>query len=460
MLNCYLKSTDQAVIPIRPLLADQLSDWLSGQNERVGGWLASTHFSAKPGSLCLIPGEDGRLSEVLLGVEKRDAFWAFGDLPNQLPKGVYRLEENFFESRDQYFRALMAWGLGAYRFSVYHEQSVSGAKLLLPSSSDIAYLQDWVETIYHLRHWINTPAEDMGPAELANIVMEVGEAFSASTSFIIGEDLLEAGYPAIYSVGRASNRPSYFIDLQWGDLDAPKVTLVGKGVCFDSGGLNIKTASGMLLMKKDMAGAAHALGLARMIMLQKLPVRLRLLIPAVENAVGSQSFRPGDVLNTRGGLTVEVVNTDAEGRLVLCDAIAEAVTEMPDHLIDFATLTGSARIALGPEIPAFFTNDDRLATGLISASKREQDLLWRLPLHEPYSDYLKSEVADVRNASTVGDAGAITAALYLQRFVPKEIPWVHFDMSAWNFKSRPGRPIGAEVMALRAIFAYLKERYS
>lgn len=459
MPDCYIKSTDQPVIPVRPLLPNQLSEWLSGQDQRVASWLSSTCFSAKPGALCFIPDEAGQLCEVLFGIADHEDFWAFGDLSKQLPDGVFALEKSAFPSLDHYFRALMAWGLGAYHFSRYRESTANKTKLLLPSSYDPAYLENWVETIYTLRDWINTPAEDMTPSNLIDQIKKMGKEYSAKVHVISGDDLLKAGYPAVHAVGRASNNPPYFADLQWGDKDAPKVSLIGKGVCFDAGGLDIKTRGGMRNMKKDMAGAAHALGLARMIMLEKLPVRLRVLIPAVENAVGAQSFRPGDILNTRGGVTVEVDNTDAEGRLILCDALAEAVKENPEHLIDFSTLTGAARVALGPEIPAFFSNNDDFAAGLMTASHREQDLMWRLPLHKPYEDYLKSNVADICNASRVGQAGAITAALFLQRFVPSTIPWAHFDMGAWNAEAKPGRPKGAEVMTLRAVFSYLKQRY-
>ena len=270
--------------------------------------------------------------------------------------------------------------------------------------------------------------------------------------------MLEAGFPAIHAVGRAASCAPRLIDLNWGDLKAPKITLVGKGVCFDSGGLDLKSKVGMRLMKKDMGGAAHALGLARIIMAQDLPVRLRLLIPAVENAVGSKSYRPGDVLRTRAGISVEVNDTDAEGRLILCDALSEASSELPDYLIDFATLTGSAKVALGPEIPALFSPDDVLATGLLEASEATQDMLWRLPLYQPYKKYLKSDIADISNASDGPLAGAITAALYLNEFVSENIAWAHIDLMAWNKDTLPGRPKGGEAVALRAVFNYLENQ--
>jgi leucyl aminopeptidase len=387
-----------------------------------------------------------------------DAFWHFAGLPRLLGKGVYRLDSADFENEDQYHRALLAFGLGAYQFNAYREQPLYQAKLLIPKNQE-AMLTTWLSTIYLVRDLINTPTEDMGPSELAEAVVQVAKEFDATVNILSGEALLEEGFGAIYAVGRAGAQPPCLIDLTWGDPNAPKVTLVGKGVCFDSGGLDIKSASGMLLMKKDMGGAAHALGLARMIMWQQLPVRLRLLIPAVENAVDSLSYRPGDVLQTRAGISVEVTNTDAEGRLVLADALAAAVAEDPDYIFDFATLTGAARQALGPQLPAFFCNQEPLAQALLTAAESTRDYFWRLPLYQPYQDYLKSEIADIANSSRVPMAGAITAALFLKRFVSDQIPWAHFDLYAWQMESLPGRPIGADVATLRAVFHYLETQF-
>ena len=297
------------------------------------------------------------------------------------------------------------------------------------------------------------------PEQLATATQALGQAFGASVDQLIGDELLAQNYPLIHAVGRASAHPPRLLDLRWGDPGHPKITLIGKGVCFDSGGLDLKPSSAMRLMKKDMGGAATALGLARLIMSSGLPVRLRVLVAAVENAVAGNAFRPGDVLRSRRGLTVEIHNTDAEGRLVLCDALAEASDERPELMIDFATLTGAARVALGTDMPALFCNDDELANGLLTAAAQEQDPFWRLPLHRPYRDMLDSKIADLANASESSYAGAITAALFLQEFVPTDLPWVHFDLMAWNLKTQPGRPEGGEAMGLRALFAWLEQRY-
>jgi leucyl aminopeptidase len=328
-----------------------------------------------------------------------------------------------------------------------------------PDAADRAAVQRTAEAIYLVRDLINLPANDLGPAELADAAEKLARRHKAKCRVIVGDELIEAGYPAIHAVGRASVRAPRLIDLTWGRKSHSKVTIVGKGVCFDSGGLDIKPSSGMLLMKKDMGGAAHALGLAHMIMAAGLPVRLRVLVPAVENMVSGDAFRPLDVLRTRKGLTVEVGNTDAEGRLILCDALAEACREKPALLVDFSTLTGAARVALGPDIPAMFSNDDALADDLAAAGRAVSDPVWRLPLHQPYRKGLDSKVADIGNVASGGFAGAIVAGLFLEAFVEPGIPWAHFDLSAWNFSARPGRPEGGEALALRAVHAVIARRF-
>ncbi len=297
------------------------------------------------------------------------------------------------------------------------------------------------------------------PEQLADAIVTVAQTFGATVTQIVGDDLLAQNYPTVHTVGRASENAPRLIDLRWGDSTHPKVTLVGKGVCFDSGGLDLKPASGMRMMKKDMGGAAHALGVARLVMQAELPVSLRLLVPAVENAVSGQSFRPGDVITSRKGITIEIDNTDAEGRLILCDALAEGRTEAPEVMIDFATLTGAARVALGTELPAMFSNSDTMANGLLSAAEHAQDPVWRLPLHKPYRAMLDSKVADIANAASVPFGGAITAALFLQEFVEDGTDWAHFDIMAWNRTTQPGRPEGGEAMGMRAVFAYLQQRF-
>ena len=455
--DCYVAESASPGILIKPLMKEELLNWLESQDARTRTWIKVSGFKAQPDTLCFIPSSTGILERILLGVTDCDHFWHFGGLPKCLPSGVFQLDPTDFKDENQFERALLAFGLGSYQFSAYRKKPPYLAKLIWPSTHQ-KRIADWVTTIYLIRDLINTPAEDMGPPELAEAIVHVGDELGAKVGILRGEKLKSA-FPAVYAVGRAGSRPPAFIDLQWGDKEAPKITIVGKGVCFDTGGLDIKTADGMLLMKKDMGGAAHALGLGRMIMLRQLPVCLRILIPAVENAVGSASFRPGDVLQTRAGKTVEINNTDAEGRLVLCDALSEAVKEDPDLLIDFATLTGAARIALGPDLPAFFCNQELLAQELLTASLKTRDPLWQLPFYVPYRDYLRSEVADFTNSSLNHMAGALVAALFLQNFVSDQIPWMHFDISAWNLEALPGRPIGGEAMALRAVFHYLEQRY-
>ena len=457
LLNCFIDSTDKLSIPIRSFVKAHFPAWLENQDELMRNWINANAFCAAPGSICLVPNANGELREVLLGLANNENFGAFGALPDQLPAGVYDLD--FTEAFEQQQRASLAWGLGSYCFNRYQKKSAPEARLLLSEKMDRQQLNQIVSAIYLVRDLINTPAEDMGPSDLAEAVIQVGKEFGAKTKLIKGDALLKKGYPAVHAVGRSSSREPHFIDMQWGDPKASKLTLVGKGVCFDTGGLDIKTAKGMLLMKKDMSGAAHALGLAKLIMASSLPVRLRLLIPAVDNAISGNSYRPGDVVRTRGGITVEIGNTDAEGRMVLADALSEAVSEKPDQLIDFSSLTGAARVALGPDIPALFCQDEKMAAGILAASEQVKDSIWRLPLHQPYRDYLKSPIADINNCSSTPLAGAITAALFLQAFVTEEVPWAHFDLGAWNYRSQPGHPEGGEAVALRAMFQYLLNKY-
>ena len=462
MLTCYSKDAGNlsSSTPIHPLQPSQLAAWLALQPEPVQRWVRANKFSAEAGSLCLIPNEAGGLAAVLLGVSSLEDFWIYGSLPLLLPEGDYRLESSEL-SAEQVLRILMAWGLGCYQFALYRKFTPVQATLAIPDFCDANSLESLVSSIYLLRDLINTPTEDMGPAELTKVVEQVAGEFGARVKCTLGDALLEENYPLIHAVGRASSAAPRLIDLRWGDASHPRVTLVGKGVCYDTGGLSIKSNSGMLLMKKDMGGAAHALALARLIMANKLPVCLRLLIPAVENSISANSIRPGDVVVARNGLSVEITNTDAEGRLVLADALVEASSENPELIIDFATLTGAARAALGPDLPALFSNSDSMAEALLSAGEEVHDLMWRLPLYESYREtYLHSTIADITNSSGKSYAGAILAALFLQLFVDPKSEWVHFDIFAFNEISLPGRPQGGEACALRACFAYLKKRYS
>ncbi len=457
MLNCFVTKEDTNAKPIALVAQRDIDAWINKQNEFTRNWLVASGFKSDIGNFSLIPNKVGQLSQVVCCVADNTLLWNVGHLPCVLPDGTY-----YFSNIDAvaYAEYAIAWGLGSYQFTRYKTQTKQPAVLYLTESVDENYISNCVQSIYFVRDLINTPTEDMGPTELAEVVEALGKYYHANTTQIIGEALLKNNYASIYTVGRASDDVPRLLDLRWGKPDHPKLTLVGKGVCFDSGGLDLKNASGMLLMKKDMGGAAHVLGLARMVMQAHLPVRLRVLIPAVENVISGNAYRPGDVIQSRKGLTIEIGNTDAEGRVVLADALTEAVSEQPELLIDMATLTGAARIALGTELPAVFCNQDQLVNELLQHATDQADPLWRLPLFPLYKDALGSGIADLNNASADAYGGAITAGLFLKEFVPDQIPWLHFDIMAWNLKSRPGRPQGGEAMGLRALFSYLRKRFS
>jgi leucyl aminopeptidase len=420
-------------------------------------WVQSSGFGAEPGKFCLLPDAQGHLQAVLAGVTRIEDVYALAALPCALPPGDYRLDDSGLALDP--VRAALGWGLGAYRFSRYRKPAREPARLRVERAT-ARVVAPLLEAITTVRDLVNTPTQDLGPAELAAQVRQLAEKHRGRYREWVGDALLKANFPTIHAVGRASHRAPRLAELTWGKPAAPHLVLVGKGVCFDTGGLDLKTSDGMRWMKKDMGGAAHAIALAGLVMQAQLPVRLTLLIPAVENAVAADAYRPGEVIRTRAGITVEVDNTDAEGRLVLCDALSYAVESKPDLIIDLATLTGAARVALGPELPALFANRDDLADMLLGAGKREQDQLWRLPLWEGYSGMLDSRIADTANSGTSRLGGAITAALYLKRFVPDTVPWAHLDAYAWNDGDRPGRPQGGEAQGLRAFFAMLKERYA
>jgi leucyl aminopeptidase len=445
-------------ICIIPLSENGLNTWLNNQDALLQRWVQATGFQAKPGTLCMLPGPRYAVAQVLVGITTPEDLWALGALPGTLPESDYYIDADL--SPEVLERLTIGWALGAYQFTRYRRPERGPARLAMHPACDKPLVRNQVEAIYCIRDLINTPAEDMMPAHLAETVEQLGRVFGAKVTQIVGDDLLDNNFPAIHAVGRASRHPPRLIDLQWGQGTAPKVTLIGKGVCFDSGGLNLKPAQGMRLMKKDMGGAAHAIGLARLIMQHRLPVRLRVLIAAVENAVSGNALRPGDVISTPKGITVEIDNTDAEGRIILSDILAEGGAEQPHVLIDFATLTGAARSALGTDVPALFCNDDALAAELLAGADVERDPLWRLPLYEPYREMLDSKVADIANGSARPFAGAITAALFLKAFVPDKTPWAHLDLMAWNVAQRPGRPEGGEAMGLRAMFHYLRQAFS
>jgi len=448
-------------LPLTVVTKDRLRAWLSEASERERNWLTSTGFSAEQGKIALLPDENGRLARVVVGLggesEPDAGMWALAGLPEALPEGSYRIE-TVPDGADP-TRLALGWGLGTYTFARYLTKKAAATALVWPEGADRDRVERLARAVFLARDLANTPAGDLGPAELAAEAVRVAKAAGAKHRVIVGDELLAENYPTIHAVGRAAAQPPRLVDIVWGEAAAPKVTLVGKGVCFDTGGLDLKTASGMRLMKKDMAGSAIVLGLAQAIMDTNLPVRLRVLLPLVENAVAGNAMHPMDIVRTRKGLTVEIGNTDAEGRLILCDALAEASTEKPALLVDFATLTGAARVALGPELAALFCNNDVLTQGLLKAAQTEEDPMWRMPLWRPYRKMIDSKIADLNNVSESPYAGAVIAALYLQEFVEPDIPWAHFDVMAWNPQSRPGRPEGAEATALRAVYAYIADRF-
>jgi leucyl aminopeptidase len=459
MLDIYLHKTNQRVIPIYTTTTKHFNTWIKKQPEIVQNWVNVSNFSGKPGTVCYLGGQSGDVDSIILGIESPEDVWSLGFLPTILKAGVYSIAGQFDQSLESL--AAIAWGLGHYYFSRYRSDAVNyDAKLLLPEGCDSIYVEHAVKASYLVRDMINTPTEDMGPAQLADIALNLVEEYGAKIKLTIGDDLLKKNFPAIHMVGRASVHAPRLIDLQWGKQSNPHITLIGKGVCFDSGGLDIKPAPFMRFMKKDMAGAAHVLGLAQMIMSANLPVRLRVLIPAVENAISGFAMRPGDIIQMRNGMFVEITNTDAEGRLILADALTEAASQEPELIIDMATLTGAARVALGPEPGAIFTPCDELAEQVYKCALAEQDPLWRLPLYTPYRNLLESQVADICNADleSVG-GGAIMAALFLKEFVPDTIKWLHVDIMAYNLKYKPSRPIGGEAMGIRAIYRYLVQKY-
>ncbi len=456
-----LTGPSDADIPVWLVTQNDIASWLSDQSQAVQAWVASHRFQAKPGAHLILPGEAGAVAGVVLGIGDPLGLWDTAGLPAALGPGTYRLEIDPKSAT----QAALGWALGCYQFSRYKDPGESDnardpALLAWPEGADRAYVERAAAAAWLVRDLVNTPADDLGPQELSEAAVKVAQAFGATSKVIVGDDLLKSKYPMIHAVGRGAAQEPRLIDLLWGDPANPAVTLVGKGVCFDSGGLDLKTANGMALMKKDMGGAATALGLAHMIMDAALPVRLRVLIPAVENAVSAASYHPGDVLTSRKGLTVEIGNTDAEGRLVLADALAEADAGAPDLLIDFATLTGSARVALGADLPALYVKDARDSADLMEIGLREDDPMWSMPLWAGYEDLIDSKIADLNNSGISPFAGSITAALFLARFVTETKRWMHLDLYAWNQKSRPGRPEGGEAQTMRAMYRLIEGRYA
>ena len=453
----YIYEKTENATPIRLITESQLNELMESLPDFIANWLDTNRFTASPGEVCIIPGENGFPEVIFAGFDRGDSsLWALATLPRQLPLGEYYLQSDFPD--EDVRRAAIGWGLGCYHFDQFRTvESHETPQLYLEVSP--ARVRAIVESIALVRNLINTPANHMMPEDLETVMRHLAERHEADIDVISGQGLLNENFPAIHAVGRASAHEPRLIELNWGDEEDPLITLVGKGVCFDTGGLDIKSSGGMRLMKKDMGGAAHVIGLANLIMELELPVSLQVLVPAVDNAIGGDAFRPGDILATRSGKTVEVENTDAEGRLILCDALSYAAEFDPDMVIDFATLTGAARVALGTEIPVFFCNDRHLMQKVQIAATTSNELVWNLPLHLPYRDKLKSHFADLMNC---GDSygGAITAALFLNEFVPSHTPWAHFDVMAWNLRDRPGRPVGGEAMGLLTVFELLEQQFA
>lgn len=440
--------------PLLALDAAALMRFAEAADVHTRNWLAASEFRAQAHTHVLMPRADGTLAQVLVGMREARDPYALAHLPMALPPGEYVLASAEIDSET----AALGWLLGSYQFTRYKQPARVSATLVMPDSAALTRATRTYEAVKLTRDLVNTPTEDMGPQHLAEVADAIAKAHSAKRRDWAGEELLKDNFPAIHAVGRASHRPPRLIEMLWGDETHPRIAIVGKGVCFDTGGLNMKGAEGMRWMKKDMGGGAHALALAQWIMAAKLPVRLHVLVPAVENAVAGNAYRPGEVVHTRAGKTVEIGNTDAEGRVILSDALAYACESKPEVVIDFATLTGAARVALGPELPATFANDDNWFARLDTAAKSAHDPIWRMPLWQPYNAMLASTIADINNTGGA-QAGAITAALFLEHFIPKGQAWLHLDTFAWNAKSRPGRPEGGEALGLRAVFAMLEKHY-
>jgi len=464
MPNCLIDPTDTA-LPVEAIREQAYEAWLAAQSAGVQSWLSSIGFKGKGGQTAVLPGAEGAAAGavyIIGGNEEREGLWAWSGLWDGLAGGEYRIVSEL--SAEDAYDAAMGFALAAYRFDRYHKADADtqdATFLVWPEGCDQNAVRGAYGATVLVRDLINTPASDLGPAELAAAAKELADASGAAYHEVVGVDLIREDFPAVYAVGRGAedSRAPRLVEFTWGREDAPSVTLVGKGVTFDTGGLDIKSSTGMKLMKKDMGGAAHALGLASMVMASKLDVRLRVIIAAVENSVSGAAMRPQDVIGTRKGLSVEIGNTDAEGRVILADALALASEDHPDLILDFATLTGAARVALGAEIPALFCNDDALAEDIFQASRRTADPLWRLPLHGPYAKQTKSKIADLRNDTDSPYGGAIMAALFLENFVGEGISWAHVDLMGWNLAAQPGKPEGGEAMSMRAMFDALANRF-
>lgn len=449
-------------VPLHLVSAAEMENLEARFDAATAAWAGANGFKGKEGDICPCPAADGGgLAGVLVGhAPSSPALWSLAGLPRRLPEGKYALASDSAGEPAETEARVLGWMLGAYAYDLYKDAPRGAATLVWPDGVDQERVTATARAVCLTRDLINTPAQDLLPSALAAAAEDIAKAHGATFTAIVGDDLLSQNYPAIHAVGRASADAPRLIDLRWGDKKAPKVTLVGKGVCFDSGGLDIKSAAGMKFMKKDMGGGATVLGLASLIMATKLPVCLRVLIPAVENAIAGNSLHPLDVIRARNGKTIEIGHTDAEGRVILSDALADASEEEPALLLDFATLTGAARVALGPELPALFANDDELAADLLAAGEAAADPLWRLPLWDGYRKMIDGDTADITNSADGPFGGAITAALFLREFVGKDIPWAHVDTYGWNAETKPGRPKGGEALGLRAAYDVIRKRFA
>jgi leucyl aminopeptidase len=455
--NLIQPDNEQAATLIHITDKGRFETWLALQSDAARTAIKAQKFEGNANDIAILPGDKPGEWSVVAGVSDAavPGVWHLAKAADSLPEGTYRLAD--YDAGD----AMLGWILGQYRYHEYlSEPKLMGPRVLLvrePARISLANLQAAATAL--VRDLVNRPAGDLGPNALEAEAKRIAKSHKAEVTVIAGE-ALETGYPLIHAVGKAAMREHAprLIELEWGDPRHPRIAIVGKGITFDTGGLDIKPASGMRLMKKDMGGAAHALALAELIMAAHLPVRLHMLVAAAENSIAGNAMRPGDIIKSRKGLSVEIDNTDAEGRLVLADALTKAIQDKPELIIDFATLTGAARVALGPDLPAMFSNDESVASAMLAASQAASDPLWRMPLWAPYMEMLDSDIADTSNSGGAF-AGAVTAALFLQKFVPDDVPWVHLDTFAWRPTSKPGRPKGGEALGLRAVFRYLTETY-
>jgi len=465
MSSTALYHAHAATLPLWLLRESELAAFVASQPAHLARWLEGQGFQAERHRVLPLPAADGRILGAVAGVGAlaewdRLTLWHVAGLAEKLPGEDFHLATELPAAAAR--QLLLGWLQGGYRFQRFKSTpppTQRRARLVPPASADTAGVVRQIDASFWARDLINTPANELGPAELAEAAASMARECGASFRCLVGDELLRDNYPLIHAVGRASHQAPRLIDISWGDPSHPRVTLVGKGVCFDSGGLDIKPSAAMLLMKKDMGGAAVALATAQCLMRRNAPVRLRVLVPAVENSISASAYRPGDVLRSRRGLSVEIGNTDAEGRLVLADALTEADSESPALLLDFATLTGAARVALGPELPALFSTDDALAGQLQGCGDRECDPVWRMPLWDSYDEELGSRVADLGNVASGAFAGAVFGALFLRRFIGKARSWAHFDLYAWNGRERPGRPVGAEAQCVRLVDRFIDERF-